>query len=174
MTYDHDGQEPCDCCGQLTDCFILRKWGKCELCRFLLDSNKIEGIFARPTKDQIFKARAFIALPAVGVADLCNMCNAFQPGALLRTQPGMDVRIGRHKPPKGGPEIILDLQYILESEAPPHVAHKWFEALRPFMDGNGRTGRIYWYWHMLKLGHKTHLSFLETWYRQSLEEDVLE
>ncbi len=173
MTYDRDFQESCARCGQLTGCFTIRKWGACDLCRFLTESNNIEGIFQKPTKDAIFKARAFLSLRQIEVADLCQMCNAFQPGALLRTQPGMDVRVGNYVAPKGGPETILDLQHLLESSAPPYEAHKWFEALHPFTDGNGRTGRIYWLWQMQACGLSTELGFLHTYYYQSLTEETV-
>ncbi len=169
----HDGQEPCDCCGYLTDSFLIRKWGVCDLCRFLIESNKIEGIFTKPSKDQIFKAKAFLRLKQIEVADLCQMANSFEPGVLLRTQPGMDVHVKEFIAPKGGPEMILDLQHLLESSAPPYESHRWFEALHPFTDGNGRTGRLYWLWKMQAEGSQTHLGFLHTWYYQSLKEEVL-
>ena len=68
--------------------------------------------------------------------------------------------------------MILDLQHLLESSAAPYEAHKWFEALHPFTDGNGRTGRIYWLWQMQKMGLSTELGFLHTYYYQSLEDEV--
>lgn len=174
MTYDRDYEEPCDCCSQMTDCFTIRKWSMCDLCRFLIESNKIEGIYQKPTKDQIHKSKAFLKLSTIKVGDLCNMANSFEPGVFLRVHSGMDVRVGNHIAPKGGPEIILDLQHLLESSnLDPFQTHRWFETLHPFTDGNGRTGRIYWLWQMIKMGFSTGLGFLHTWYYQTLEEEIL-
>lgn len=148
----------CQSCGLMTESFTIQKWSVCDLCRFLRESD------TQPTKDQIHKARTFLALNIIGIADLCTLANAH-----LRTQLGMNYP-GK---PHGGPEMILDLQHLLESSGSPYSTHKWFEALCPFTAGNGHIGRIYWLWQMEKLGLNSHLGFLETWYQQSLEEEVI-
>lgn len=155
----------CNCCGIP---FIGFTRPDCDLCSFLIESNRIEGIFGRPSKDSIFKSRAFLKLSEINVEDLCYMANTFEPGVSLRTQPGMDVRVGRHIAPRGGPEIILDLQHLLEALDSPYESHREFERLHPFTDSNGRTGRLYWLWRMK--GLDTSLGFLHTWYYQSLED----
>jgi Fic family protein len=53
--------------------------------------------------------------------------------------------------------------------ADPWVMHVEFEKLHPFMDGNGRTGRAIWVWHMLRCGRKPfEISFLHRFYYQTL------
>lgn len=62
--------------------------------------------------------------------------------APLRSLPGMNVRVGAHRPPSGGPEIPIRLARLL---AVPHIPafdrHRFYESIHPFMDGNGRSGR---------------------------------
>lgn len=51
----------------------------------------------------------------------------------------------------------------------PWKMHVAFEKLHPFMDGNGRTGRALWAWHMKQLGLDPFaLSFLHRFYYQTL------
>lgn len=36
----------------------------------------------------------------------------------------------------------------------PKAAHVWFERIHPFVDGNGRTGRMLMWWHEIKIGRE--------------------
>lgn len=148
--------------------------------KFIRESNKIEGIFRDPTSAEIKEHNRFMALERVDISELEHFVSVYQPGATLRRDLGMNVRVGSHFPPEGGPEIVKKLENILESanqwfvadesEQPSttqklaYILHQQYEDLHPFMDGNGRSGRMLWMWMM----REAPLGFLHTFYYQSL------
>src|SRR6267154_4817348 len=93
----------------------------------------------------------------------------------------MNVRVGNYVAPMGGRNIKIEMMHIVDKlnkaklgiHDNPWKIHVEFEHLHPFMDGNGRTGRAIWAWHMLKLGmYPFALPFLQRFYYQTLENDV--
>ena len=141
---------------------------------FLKESLAIEGIHRNPTSDEIDITVEFLSLPEITVQDVCNLQAIYEPDMPIRDQVGMNVRVGGHFPKKGGPEIRNLLATIVrwanENVANPWDVHCDFEELHPFMDGNGRTGRILLAWHMRRAGKDPFsLSFLHRWYYQTLE-----
>lgn len=94
---------------------------------------------------------------------------------VIRDREGLDVQVGYHVPPPGGPEILDKLDILLEAadDLGPYQTHVAYEDLHPFMDGNGRTGRMLWAWHMEDTGEDPYWvdldrGFLHTFYYQSL------
>lgn len=141
-----------------------------ELKAFVLESNRIEDIHVRPNLDP---SRKFLKLDTPTLADLEEFVwDTANRG--LRAEPGMNVRIGDHVPPRGGPGVVETLESILRevfsNSVPPFVTHCEYEGLHPFMDGNGRSGRILWAWQMLhhNIAPGLSLGFLHAFYYQTL------
>lgn len=98
------------------------------------------------------KERAFT------ISILREVCSILRDESVDFRQSGQDVCIGnprtreiRYTPPHGGPLILEKLSnlesYLTSADGPDPlirmaVTHYQFEAIHPFTDGNGRTGRI--------------------------------
>lgn len=149
--------------------------------KFIQESNLIEGIFGTPSAADVDVAKAFLENKFLTVEDLCEVVAHFQPGAAIRSKAGMNVRVGNHLPPVGGMSVVYALDNILSiiNTAPksvtPYQMHRAYENLHPFMDGNGRSGRLLYAYHCLKLGSDRflRLGFLHHWYYESLDHDPM-
>lgn len=147
---------------------------------FVRESNKIEGI-ERDDGDPQFQAEVeahhqFLHLTEPTVGELERFVRAvtarsLHPGTLRRLE-GMNVRVGAHVPPAGGPGIKVRLEALLEGRGAlrgalgAYATHIAYEHLHPFTDGNGRSGRVLW---LLQMGGTAPLGFLHQFYYQTLE-----
>lgn len=135
------------------------------------ESNRIENIHREATLDEIDIFYWFIQLQKLEIYHLEKFLKVYQPGAKLRDRYGLNVQVGKHRPPKGGPHIQEQLQALLDdankcqgsNEA--WEIHCQYETIHPFTDGNGRSGRMLWYWMMWPQGDR---GFLHEFYYQTL------
>jgi hypothetical protein len=138
----------------------------------VVESLRIEGINRPPTPEEIAEHRRFMRLETLSISELEAFLKVFSPGARLRLYPGQDnIRVGSHVPPKSGEHIAAQLKALLTDinaeKIDPWSAHVQFEALHPFSDGNGRCGRICWYFSM-RNSSRVDLGFLHGFYLQTL------
>lgn len=143
---------------------------------FLAESNQIEGIFRAPVSE-VDAFQKFLAIQVLSMPAVCELQTVFAPDKPLRDRIGMNVRVGNYTAPMGGRDIQIGLLELLhklnKTYYGPWALHVEFERLHPFMDGNGRTGRAIWAWHMRRLGLDPFaLPFLHRFYYQTLENDT--
>jgi Fic family protein len=144
-----------------------------SLVAFVRDSNAIEGIHRDPTAKEVVVHETFLALHEVTIADRESFVNDVA-GASLRRHPGMNVRVGSQEPLPGGPKIEVYLGELFPTiragDTTPWEAHVEYETLHPFMDGNGRSGRVLWAWQMAREGQDPFaIPVLRRLYYQALE-----
>jgi len=140
---------------------------------FLTESNHIEGIRRAPNEEEFEAFARFLRDFEPTATTLGDLQSVFAPGKPLRERVGDDVQVGRYIAPRGGPTIVRRLNTLLRrmlAGSDPWTTHVAFEMLHPYMDGNGRTGRMLWAWHMRAVGRDPFaLPFLHRFYYQTLE-----
>lgn len=154
----------------------MTDWQPFTLSDFVRESNRIEGIVREPTVDEIQAHEHLLSLPGIHLGHMEAFVETIA-GAPLRRRRGMNVRVGDHIAPDGGPEIedqLRDLLILCDIHGACRIyyayeTHITYENLHPFMDGNGRSGRALWLWMMGGMDGAP-LGFLHHWYYQTLAE----
>lgn len=128
--------------------------------KYIKGSNQIERISDPAEIEQSLKAWEYLKdQPAIThevVKEVQRLITANQ-SELDNVQRGdyrkISVRVGGRYAPNPGLVWALMDNFITDMELmTPLVAHVRFEYIHPFVDGNGRTGRMIMWWHMAKAG----------------------
>lgn len=142
---------------------------------FVEESNRIEGITRQPTEAEVEAHETILWKPELELTQIDWFVDVCTEGrGKLRDREGLNVVVGPHRPPSGGPAIKRELEFLLteinQGKHTPWEAHVLYETLHPFTDGNGRSGRVIWAWMMERERQNPFLRpFLHTAYYQALE-----
>lgn len=131
---------------------------------YIRESNLIEGIDSASEDLKSWDAWRWLRKQEVITQPvLLELHKRITKGQLPKTQSGhyrtVNVYVGDDMPPP--PQIaqgqiyglLMDLADHWQTLDPRDV-HVRFEKIHPFIDGNGRTGRMLWWWHELKKGQE--------------------
>lgn len=130
-----------------------------ELADLVASSNAIERINAIPGEPAYDDHLAAAALAIDGECDPRTLhavlTRRLSPAHEVGTLRRIAISIGGERPPEPGPHIAIHFGRLMEqlaagprddeaSEAAAARLHHEFQAVHPFSDANGRTGRLLW------------------------------
>ncbi len=135
-----------------------------QIRKLIRESNLIEGITGEKEIDQSIVAWYYLmdllmplthqAVRKTQKIITINQAN-LSPGerGYYRDMAQVNVRVGTYFPPDYSQVAQLMDSWLKQYEdLGPWEAHKRFEAIHPFADGNGRTGRMLMWWHEIREG----------------------
>lgn len=136
---------------------MLQEMTARDLTAFVNASNAIEGEGLATEQELNWHFALIDPNIPLNVEWVCKCQAGIKTDAPLRGNPGMNVRIGSHFPPKGGPGVVHAFERLLAdiNNMPAIVFYTAFQNLHPFMDGNGRIGRTLYLRLKLNIGADT-------------------
>lgn len=140
-----------------------------DMRKHLRESNLIEGIDSKKQDKQAEVAWEWLIsqrkLTAVVVRTTHKLLTKLQPDLEEKYKGAfrpIKVYVGNHVPP--APALIKSemTNWLRDYRMwTPQEAHVRFETIHPFVDGNGRTGRMLMWWHERSLGQEPTLLLAE-------------
>ena len=150
------------------------KFKKKDVEKFIHESNKIEDENSIVAHDDAMKAWEYLKYKSFLTPEVILGVHHFLMGRIAPEIAGewrtCAVRIGGHTKKFVSTQLIQEqvnnvlLMMGTSPELPQKDLEDWvinshvlFEDVHPFVDGNGRTGRLIYLWHRMKLGLPIHI-----------------
>lgn len=130
---------------------------------FIRESNAIENIYGdEEIKQSLMAWKLLDGKTEISHYDICRVQKVitFNQKDLednwrgyYRSVSGINVSVGGHQaPPAGLVDSLMGNWLVDLPKMEPLIAHIRFESIHPFVDGNGRTGRMLYWWQCQQRG----------------------
>ena len=120
---------------------------------FVRVNNRLAGIVREPSAAEISAHRGLLAANTLRVENLELFVHHIAPGAALRDAGDVDQETSDDRA-AADEDLRADLATLIRAAqtqvASPERLHRIYRLLRPFTDANGRCGRVFWMWQVMR------------------------